>query len=221
MPHYTPYSTVEGDIWALGCILAEMIANVRPWRFASSEDRDYSDYLGDRTTLFEMFPISDAAYTPLTKISSTQLSQCPSLAAMREEVLVVDTFFVSGGEVARWGWKASVENELLREMGTMGRSSRSSGCSEETSSGTFYSGTSSSSASLYSCGSSSLLLSLCQSCRLPRRSICFVRSRRRPVAWNWAWELSWPRPFDFVDLVCVIYSDICMLDLHIYDTIRY
>ena len=24
--HHTPYSTAEGDVWALGCILAEMIA---------------------------------------------------------------------------------------------------------------------------------------------------------------------------------------------------
>ena len=155
VPHHTPYSTVEGDIWALGCILAEMIANVRPWRFASPEDRDYSDYLGDHTMLYEMLPISDAAYTLLTKIFSTQPSQRPSLAAMREEVLAVDTFFVSDGEAARWGWKERVENKLLRKMGKIGRLSGSSRCSEETSSGSFYSGTSSSFASLYSCGSSS------------------------------------------------------------------
>ena len=132
-----------------------MIANVRPWRFASPEDRDYSDYLGDRTMLYEMLPISDAAYTLLTKIFSTQPSQRPSLSAMREEVLALDTFFVSDGEAARWGWKERVENKLLRKMGKIGVSSGSSHCSAETSSGSFYSGTSSSSASLYSCGSSS------------------------------------------------------------------
>ena len=155
MPHHTPYSTVEGDVWALGCILAEMIANVRPWKFASPEDRDYSEYLGDRTTLYDILPISDAAYTLLAKIFSTQPSQRPSLAAMREEVLAVDTFFVSDGEAARWGWKERVEKKLLRKMGKVGMSSLSSSCSEETSSGSFYSGTASSSASLYSCGSSS------------------------------------------------------------------
>jgi hypothetical protein len=104
--------------------------------------------------LYKMLPISDAAYTLLTKIFSTQPSQRLSLAAMRDEVLAVDTFFVSDGEAARWGWKERVENKLLRKMGKIGRSSGSSGCSE-TSSGSFYSGTSSSSASLYSCGSSS------------------------------------------------------------------
>jgi hypothetical protein len=132
-----------------------MIANVRPWKFASPEDRDYSEYLGDRTTLYDILPISDAAYTLLAKIFSTQPSQRPSLAAMREEVLSVDTFFVSDGEAARWGWKERVENKLLRKMGKVGTSSWSSRCSEETSSGSFYSGTASSSASLYSCGSSS------------------------------------------------------------------
>ena len=155
MPHHNPYSTVEGDVWALGCILAEMIANVRPWKFASPEDRDYSDYLWDRTVLYEMLPISDAAYTLLTKIFSPRPERRPSLAAMREEVLAVDTFFVSDGEAARWGWKEGVEKKLLRKMGKIGMSSGSSGCSEETSFGSFYSVTSSSSASVYSCGSSS------------------------------------------------------------------
>jgi hypothetical protein len=127
-----------------------MIANVCPWKFASPEDRDYSEYLGDRTTLYEMLPISDAAYTLLTKIFSTWPSQRPSLAAIREELLAVDTFFVSDGEAARWGWKESVEKKLLRKMGKIGMSSGSSGCYEETRSGSFYSGTASSSASLYS-----------------------------------------------------------------------
>ena len=149
MPHHNPYSTVEGDVWALGCILAEMIANVRPWKLASPEDRDYSDYMVDRTMLYEMLPISDAAYTLLTKIFSPRPERRPSLAAMREEVLAMDTFFVSDGEAARWGWKERVEKKLVWKMGQIGMSS------EETSTGSFYSGTSSSSASLYSCGSSS------------------------------------------------------------------
>jgi len=157
VPRHEPYSNVEGDIWALGCILAEMIANVRPWEFASPEDRDYSKFLMDRTMLYDMLPISDAAYTLLRKIFSS-LPECrPSLAAMREEVLAMDTFFVSDREAAIWGRKERVEKKLVRKMGKIGASSASSRCSEETSSGSFYSVTvtSSSSASVYSCGSSS------------------------------------------------------------------
>ena len=155
MPHHVPYSTVEGDVWALGCILAEMIANVRPWKFASPEDRDYSDFLMDRTILYDMLPISDAAYTLLTKIFSSRPECRPSLAAMREEVLAMDTFFVSDREAAIWGRKGGVEKKSLRKMGKIGKSSASLRHSDETSSGSFYSVTSSSSASVYSCGSSS------------------------------------------------------------------
>ena len=116
--------------------------------------------------LYETLPISDAACTFLTKVFSTRSEQRPSLAAMREEVLAIDTFFVSDGEAARWGWKERVEKKLLRKMGKTGMpSSGSSRCSEETSSGSFYSGTSSSSATLYSCRSSSSASESSPSCR--------------------------------------------------------
>ena len=154
MPRHAPYSTVEGDVWALGCILAEMIANVRPWTVASPEDCNYIDYLGDRTMLYEMLPISDGAYTLLTKIFSSRSECRPSLAALREEVLAMDTFFVSDREAARWGWKGRVEKKLLQKMGKISTCAPLR-CSEETSSGSVYSGTSSSSASHYSYGSSS------------------------------------------------------------------
>jgi len=94
-----------------------MIANVRPWTVASPEDRNYTDYLVDRTMLYDMLPISDEAYTLLTEIFSSRPECRPSLAAMREEVLAMDAFFVSDGEAARWGWKARVEKKLLQKMG--------------------------------------------------------------------------------------------------------
>ena len=154
--HHNPYSTVEGDVWALGCILAEMIGNVRPWTLASPEDRDYDDYLVDRTTLYGVLPVSDAAHTLLTKIFSHHPERRPSLAAIREEVLAMDTFFINDAEAARWGWGEVIEKKLLRKLDKFEIPSASSRRSEETSSRSFYSGTSaSSSASCYSCGSSS------------------------------------------------------------------
>jgi serine/threonine protein kinase len=157
MPHHHPYPTVQGDIWALGCILAEMIANVRPWSLASPEDRDYNDFLVDRTMLYDVLPISDAVYTLLTKMFSPRPERRPTLAAIREEVLAMDTFFLNDAEAARWGWGERLEKKLQRKMAKLGMSSASSSHpSEETSSGSYYSGTSpSSSASLYSYGSSS------------------------------------------------------------------
>ena len=165
VPHHPAYSTVEGDVWALGCILAEMIANVRPWRLAYPEDRNYNDYLVDRTILYDVLPISDAAYTLLTRIFSPLPERRPSLSAIREEVLAMDTFFVSDAEAKRWGWGERVEKKMLRKM-KMGKfemptasSRRSDSDTSSSSSGSFYSGTSasssSSSASCYSCGSSS------------------------------------------------------------------
>jgi len=164
VPNHNPYPTVEGDIWALGCILAEIIANVRPWTLASPEDRDYNDFLVDRTILYDALLVSDAAYTLLTKMFSSQPERRPSLAAIREEVLAMDTFFLDDAEAARWGWGERIKKKLLRKMSKIGMPIASSGRSSETSSGSFYSGTSpSSSASCYSCGSSSSAFELTSS----------------------------------------------------------
>jgi len=136
-----------------------MIANVRPWSVASPEDKNYNDFLGDRTMLYDTLPISDAAYTLLTKIFSPRPDSRPSLAEIRETVLAIDTFFLSDREAAIWGWCERLQKKLELKMAKLGMLSASSSCrpSEETSSGSYYSGTSesSSSASCYSYGSSS------------------------------------------------------------------
>ncbi|KAH9957232.1 kinase-like domain-containing protein, partial [Russula dissimulans] len=82
------------DIWALGCILAEMIATVRPWTCASPEDRDYNDYLCDRAILLDVLPLSDGAYSLLTQILSPTAERRPSLATIRSEVLGIERFFL-------------------------------------------------------------------------------------------------------------------------------
>lgn len=35
------HSTTQGDVWALSCILAEMIGNVRPWLLVTPGDSSY------------------------------------------------------------------------------------------------------------------------------------------------------------------------------------
>ncbi|KAH9001015.1 kinase-like domain-containing protein [Lactarius akahatsu] len=162
VPRHEPYSTVHGDIWALGCILAEMIGSVRPWSLASPEDDDYSDYLMDRAVLFDILPVSHSAYLLLRKIFSTKPECRPSLAAIRAEVLALDTFFLTKAEAAECGWADRLEKQMLRKMRACGagavapatrRSSEtfsSSGsfetCSLGSSSGSCYSNGSSSSA---------------------------------------------------------------------------
>ena len=158
VPHHTPYSTVQGDIWALGCVLAELIGNVRPWVVASPEDRDYSDYKMDRTILYDVLPVSHQAYLLLRKIFSTTPELRPSLAAIRTEVLAIDTFFLSEAEAAKSGWTRRLEIMMMqkiraRRADTIDAPHRSS----ETSSGSYYKSftDASSSASRYSSGSSS------------------------------------------------------------------
>lgn len=153
MPHHHPYSTAEGDIWALGCIMAEMIANVRPWEFASPADRDFNDYLMDRAILLDVLPVSDDAYSLLTKIFSPRPERRPSLNQIRKEVLAMDTFFLTDREAALCGWADRLEKKLQRKMCKCQVPSVSSRRSDGTSSGSYYPRTSSS--SCYSSGSSS------------------------------------------------------------------
>ncbi|KAH9180816.1 kinase-like domain-containing protein [Lactarius sanguifluus] len=162
VPRHEAYSTVHGDIWALGCILAEMIGSARPWSLASPEDDDYSDYLMDRAVLFEILPVSHSAYLLLRKIFSTTPERRPSLAAIRAEVLALDTFFLTDAEAAECGWADRLEKQTMRKMRACGavavapttrrlpEISSSSGsfesCSLGSSSGSCYSDGSSSSA---------------------------------------------------------------------------
>lgn len=149
IPCHKPYSTVEGDIWALGCILAEMVANIRPWSLASPEDRDYKSYLVDRSILFDTLLISDATYALLTKIFSPRPECRPSLAEIRAEVLAMDSFFPTDDDAALFGWSERIEKKTSAKCRIPSRPS------DETSSGSCYSCTSCTSASCNSSGSSS------------------------------------------------------------------
>jgi len=117
MPQHAPHSTVEGDIWALGCILADMIANVRPWSSASPEDEVYCGYLMDRATLLDVLPLSDAAYSLLIQIFSPIPEYRPSLNDIRRQVLAMDTFFLTEREAALCGWTDRLEKRLRWKMG--------------------------------------------------------------------------------------------------------
>jgi serine/threonine protein kinase len=155
VPHHNPYSTVEGDIWSLGCILAEMIGNGRPWAWASPEDRDYSDFLMDRAILLDIIPVSDDAYSLFTKIFSPRPERRPSLDEIRKEVLAMDTFFLTDREASICGWTDRLEKQLQRKMDKRGVPSLSSRRSEDTSSSYYLDSSASSSGSCYSSGSSS------------------------------------------------------------------
>ena len=120
MPHHEPYSSVHGDIWALGCILAEMIASVRPWSSATPEDENYSEYLMDRGVLLDILPLSLSGYRLLRKLFSSKPERRPSLAALRSQVLAVDTFFLTDAEAAQCGWTERLEKQMQRKLRARG-----------------------------------------------------------------------------------------------------
>ena len=135
-----------------------MIGNARPWSLATPENSDYNDYLMDRTVLFDMLPVSHTAYLLLRKIFSTKAEQRPSLAAIRTEVLSMDTFFLTDEEAAGCGWAERMKKLTLRKVRAHRAAAPSSRRFSETSSDSDCFETcslGSSSASCYSCGSSS------------------------------------------------------------------
>ena len=160
VPHHAPYSTVKGDVWALGCILAEMIGNIRPWSSASPEDRDYSGYLMEHATLLDVLPVSDAAYSLLVQIFSP-IPECrPSLDQLRKWVLSIDTFFLTEREAAICGWADRLEKRMQRKMVVLSSSDETSSCepcSSNTSASYNSSGSSSSAFESISLASSPLL----------------------------------------------------------------
>jgi hypothetical protein len=105
----------------------------------------------DRTILFDVLPVSHPAYLLLRKIFSTKAERRPSLAAIRLEVLAMDTFFLTEEEGAESGWTERLEKMMMKKKrlggGACTEASRWSSGSSETSS--------ESSESCYSCGSSS------------------------------------------------------------------
>lgn len=160
VPGQKPYSNVHGDVWALGCILAELIATVRPWHSAEDSDRDYRDYVTDRTILFDVLPVSNAAYWLILKIFSISAELRPSLAEIRKEVLALDTFFLNENEAAKYGWTDRLEEMMLQKVlrargAIVEASGRSSDTSSSSSSCYEARKDATSSASRYSSGSSS------------------------------------------------------------------
>ncbi|KAI9454928.1 hypothetical protein F5148DRAFT_1227753 [Russula earlei] len=75
-------------------------------------DSDYNHYMVDRAILSDVLPMSDTAYSLLTKIFSPRPERRPSLATIREEVLAMDTFFLTDEEAAKSGWAKRVAKKL-------------------------------------------------------------------------------------------------------------
>lgn len=98
--NHSPYSTPHADIWALGVILTNIIAGRNPWRLATTEDEHFLSYMADTNYLLSMLPISKGANDILKSIFTLNPAARASLSDIREDILAIDSFFLTDDEIA-------------------------------------------------------------------------------------------------------------------------
>ncbi|KAI0659221.1 Pkinase-domain-containing protein [Cubamyces menziesii] len=98
---YHPYSTEASDVWSLGVILTNLVAGRNPWEHAVTSDKNYLKFLTQPDHLREMLPISQATADILYAIFTSDPAVRITLPKLREQILAVDTFFMSAEEIAR------------------------------------------------------------------------------------------------------------------------
>ncbi|KAJ7180213.1 serine/threonine protein kinase, negative regulator of sexual conjugation and meiosis [Mycena crocata] len=94
-----PYSCRHADIWALGVILTNMICGRNPWKTAEIHDECYVSYLANNDFLLNALPISPGANDLLKRCFRKHPMARPSVSQLRDEVLKLDTFFLSDEEL--------------------------------------------------------------------------------------------------------------------------
>lgn len=95
----TGYSSRAADIWALGIILVNMICSRSPWKAAMLSDPSFARYVRNHQWLRQMLPLSKSAFYFLNLIFANHGNNI-ALADLRTQFLQIDTFYMSGAELA-------------------------------------------------------------------------------------------------------------------------
>lgn len=78
-----------------------MVTGRNPWRYATVEDEGFAAYLGDRDSLRRLLPISKGANEIIKRIFRINPLSRISIPELREEILKIDTFFMTDRELAQ------------------------------------------------------------------------------------------------------------------------
>ncbi|CAK5275605.1 unnamed protein product [Mycena citricolor] len=93
------YSCRQSDIWALGVILTNMISGRNPWKAAEVGDECYLTFLENNDFLLQSLPISRGVNEILKNCFRREPRARPSIKKLREDVLKLDSFFLSEAEL--------------------------------------------------------------------------------------------------------------------------
>jgi serine/threonine protein kinase len=95
------YSTRHSDIWSLGIIIINIITGLAMWRSANSTDEGFENYIRNPDTIRFTHPISHGVANIMKRIFIINPLARITLVELREEIVKLDTFFMSEQDLLR------------------------------------------------------------------------------------------------------------------------
>lgn len=94
----TCYSLPESDLWSLGIILYNLVSMHNPWRFATTEDSNFSMFLHDPLYFRRTLRLSKEANQILHSIFALNPTDRICISDLRKQIVALPTFYMRDGE---------------------------------------------------------------------------------------------------------------------------